>query len=95
LREVQRDFEKYRADIKEDIAQGILARYLPESMLIERSIQTDVQVQAALKLVRNNRQFNTLLAKGNTEEQQLQSSSTLNSAMAATEEQGALLKVNW
>jgi carboxyl-terminal processing protease len=95
LREVQRDFEKYRADIKEDIAQGILARYLPESMLIERSIQTDVQVQAALKLVRNNRQFNTLLAKGSTEEQQLQSSSTLNSAMAATEEQGALLKVNW
>lgn len=95
LREVQRDFEKYRADIKEDIAQGILARYLPESMLIERSIQTDVQVQAALKLVRNNRQFNTLLAKGSAEEQQLQSSSSLNSAMAATEEQGALLKVNW
>jgi carboxyl-terminal processing protease len=96
VREVQRDFEKYRTDIKEDIAQGILARYLPESMLIERSIQTDKQVLAAVKLVRNDRQFDTLLAKGSSaEQQQLQASSTLNAASAKEDEKGALLKMKW
>lgn len=95
IREVQRDFERYRTDIKEDIAQGILARYLPESMLIERSLQTDTQVQAALKLVRNNRQFDTLLAKGSTTEQQLQGSSSLTAASTEGDENGARLKVNW
>lgn len=95
VREVQRDFEKYRKDIKEDIAQGILARYLPESMLIDRSIQTDTQVLAALKLVRNNGQFDTLLAKGSSADQQIQGSSTLNAASAKGDEKGASLKVKW
>lgn len=96
IREVQRDFDKYRGDIKEDIAQSILARYLPESMLIERSIKTDKQVQAAVKLVRNERQFDTLLAKGSDREQ-LPSSSSLTAAAAANaaDEKGARLKVNW
>ena len=66
VRDLQHDFEKYRKDIKEDIAQSILARYLPESMLIERGIESDVQVIAALKLVGNKNAFDKLLAKGNS-----------------------------
>jgi C-terminal peptidase prc len=95
VREVQRDFERYSRDIKEDIAQGILSRYLPESMLIERSIQTDVQVQAALKLVRNDRQFSTLLARGSTAEQQQLASSSISSASRDADGKGALVKLNW
>jgi len=64
IKDIERDFDRYSAVIKEDISQSILARYLPESMLIERGIKTDKQVQAAVKLVSNSKQFETLLAKG-------------------------------
>ena len=64
VRDIQRDFEKYRKDIKEDIAQTILARYLPESMLIERSVKNDVQVSAAIKLLTaDGSKFDNLLAR--------------------------------
>jgi hypothetical protein len=58
---MQKDFDRYRNDISEDISQNILARYLPESMLIERSIEGDRQVAAAVKLVTSNK-FDRLLA---------------------------------
>ena len=64
VKDIQRDFDKYSADIKEDISQSILARYLPESMLIQRGLRTDKQVQAAIKLVSNGNQFDALLARG-------------------------------
>jgi len=65
LREVQKDFEKYRSDIKEDISQSILARYVPESMLIERGVKTDKQVKAAVKLLsnRNSQKYEKLLSR--------------------------------
>jgi len=63
VRDVQRDFDKYRKDIKEDIAQAILARYLPESMLIERSVKSDIQVTSAAKLLANKKNFDTVLAR--------------------------------
>jgi len=66
VREVQKDFEKYRSDIKEDISQNILARYLPESMLIQRGVQSDKQILAAMKLLTNQNKFDTLLAKGSS-----------------------------
>ena len=61
--EMERDFDKYKTDIKEDIGQNILARYLPESMLIERGMKTDKQVIATLKLLDDKAQFNKLLAR--------------------------------
>ena len=69
VREVQKDFEKYRSDIKEDISQSILARYLPESMLIERGVASDVQVQATVKLLTSGSKYEKLLAKGSRSEQ--------------------------
>eukprot|EP00522_Entomoneis_paludosa_P009693 CAMPEP_0172450700 /NCGR_PEP_ID=MMETSP1065-20121228/8946_1 /TAXON_ID=265537 /ORGANISM="Amphiprora paludosa, Strain CCMP125" /LENGTH=888 /DNA_ID=CAMNT_0013202515 /DNA_START=438 /DNA_END=3104 /DNA_ORIENTATION=- len=63
IRDVQRDFEKYRKDIKEDISQSILARYLPESMLIERGIKSDAQVAAAVKLMTAPNRFDKVLAR--------------------------------
>merc|ERR1712038_260383 len=53
MSEMRKDFDKYKTDIKEDLSTGILSRYLPESMLIERSIKNDVQVAAAANLVGN------------------------------------------
>ena len=93
VREVIKDFDKYRADIKEDLATGILARYVPESMLIERSIQTDNQVQAALKLVRNVKQFDRLLARGS--DGPIIGSSTLDMASASDETAEGKLRLNW
>jgi len=68
IRDIQSDFEKYRNDIKEDISQNILARYLPESMLIERGVQKDAQVEAAVKLLSQRSAFDKLLAKGSAME---------------------------
>lgn len=65
MSEMTKDFNKYRKDIKEDLSVGILSRYLPESMIIERSIKTDVQVAAAANLVSNEGKFNDLLAREN------------------------------
>ena len=93
VREVIKDFDKYRADIKEDLATGILARYVPESMLIERSIQTDTQVQAAVKLVRNGKQFDRLLARGSNEPRI--GSSTLDMASTSHESKDGKIRVIW
>ena len=68
VRDIQHDFEKYRNDIKEDISQNILARYLPESMLIERGVQNDAQVKAAVQLLSQRSTFDNLLSKGSTTE---------------------------
>jgi carboxyl-terminal processing protease len=65
IREVEKDFDKYRNDIKEDISQNILARYLPESMLIERGVRNDPQVQATVKLLKSqSSKFEKILARG-------------------------------
>ena len=94
--EIKRDFEKYKTDIKEDISTGILSRYLPESMLIERSIKTDVQVDAAVDLVRDESKFNSLLAR---DESSVGSSSTSKLAKQSEtrvdEESGSKLSFRW
>ena len=99
VREVQKDFDKYKADIKEDLQQSILARYLPESMLIEQGLKTDHQVQAAIKLVRNSRQFDGLLAKGSAAEKRIDSiAGSLNTASTSKstgEDAGVRLNVKW
>jgi len=63
MQDMTKDFDKYKTDIKEDVATGILSRYLPESMLINRSIQTDKQVLGAMKIIGNQNQFNKILAR--------------------------------
>lgn len=83
VQEVKNDFEKYRSDIKDDISLSILSRYLPESMLIERSVKTDTQVQAAAKLLASGSKFDRLLAEGSSNERTV-TAATLNMANAAT-----------
>jgi carboxyl-terminal processing protease len=68
VRDIQNDFEKHRTELKEDISQSILARYVPESMLIERGIRRDPQVEAAVKLISSRNTFDKLLAKGSIAE---------------------------
>lgn len=96
IQEVKNDFEKYRIDIKEDISQSILSRYLPESMLIERGIKTDRQVQAAVKLLATGNKFENLLAKGSSVER-LDTAATLNMASAddAGNEVGVRARIKW
>ena len=68
VKESKNDFEKYKKEIKEDIATSILSRYIPESMLMKRSLKTDDQVQEAIKLLANDKSFSKILAKGSTNE---------------------------
>ena len=68
IRDIKNDFDKYRNDLKEDISQSILARYVPESMLIERGVKRDPQVAAAVELVSQRGTFDKLLAKGSVSE---------------------------
>ncbi|KAG7354250.1 carboxyl-terminal protease [Nitzschia inconspicua] len=68
VKDIKSDFEKYKKDIKEDIATSILARYLPESLIMERGLKTDTQVQEAVKLLSNNKSFEKILARGSTNE---------------------------
>ena len=75
MKEIKRDFEKYKKDIKEDIATSILSRYIPESMIMERGLKTDTQVQAAIKLLGNDQSFSKILAKGSKNEQSFASQS--------------------
>jgi carboxyl-terminal processing protease len=69
LREVEKDFDKYKKDIKEDIGNSILSRYVPESMLIKRSVDGDRQVLEATKLLNNQNEFNKLLARSELQDQ--------------------------
>lgn len=96
VREVMKDFDKYRSDIKEDISQSILARYVPESMLIARGVKKDVQVNAAVKLLTNGNKFEKLLAKGSSNEGV--SGNSLNVAASKNVDagkEGASLNVQW
>lgn len=93
LREVQKDFEKYKSDIKEDLQQNILARYLPESILIAEGLKTDKQVAAAVKLVSNTRQFDTLLAKGSAS--RMDGVGSLNTANNKPVDAGVRLNIKW
>mmetsp|Transcript_3013 Transcript_3013/g.4147 ORF Transcript_3013/g.4147 Transcript_3013/m.4147 type:complete len:816 (-) Transcript_3013:88-2535(-) len=63
VKEMFRDFEKHSKDIKEDIGNAILDRYLPDSMLLSRSLKTDIQMNAAIKLLKDENKFNSLLAR--------------------------------
>lgn len=94
MSDMKKDFDKYKKDIKEDISNGILSRYLPESMLLERSMKTDVQVTAAAKLVRDDTKFNSLLARDNaptTTKYQVANSDENNS----DNDSGAKLSFKW
>jgi len=93
VREVLRDFQMYRADIKEDISQAILARHLPQSKLIKRSIQTDKQVLATLKLIKNDQRFCSLLAKGSVVEPKVGDSNVLNPAINS--DTTSAFRFNW
>jgi hypothetical protein len=98
VREVKNDFEKYKTDIREDIANAILARYLPESMLLERGLKNDQQVNAAVKLLSNKNSFEKVLAKGSLDERS-GATSSLSVANAGGEDKnndnGAYMKVEW
>ena len=96
VREVQKDFDRYKMDIKEDIANSILARYLPESMLLERGLKNDHQVQEAVKLVKSKTNFDKVLAKGSVDER-LDGGGRMNFASNDMdgEGSGAFVKVDW
>lgn len=63
IAETKKDFTTYRNEVVEDLEQNILARYLPESMLIERGLKSDVQVEETAKMLKNGKQFDTLLSR--------------------------------
>lgn len=93
MRDIQSDFDKYKSDIKEDVGQSILARYLPESMLIERGVKSDRQVKEAVKLITSGgNKFDTLLAR-NVNPMDPGDSSIRTASSAEEDGAGASLKV--
>ena len=65
IKDVKKDFKNYKSEIIEDLEQNILARYLPDSMLIEHGLLTDVQVQETAKMLKDGKEFDKLLARDN------------------------------
>lgn len=65
IKDVKKDFKSYKSEIIEDLEQSILARYLPDSMLIEHGLQSDVQVQETAKMLKDGNEFDRLLARDN------------------------------
>lgn len=49
--------------IIEDLEQTILARYLPDSMLIERGLKFDVQVAKTAKMLKDGKEFDKILSR--------------------------------
>lgn len=99
VHDVQSDFERYRQEIKEDLSQTILSRYLPESMLLERGVKKDPQVQAAVKLLGSRNNFDKILAKGNSKDRG-EAETTLNIAVnnesnKKEEQQGFRTSIKW
>uniref|UniRef100_A0A7S1YXK9 PDZ domain-containing protein n=1 Tax=Ditylum brightwellii TaxID=49249 RepID=A0A7S1YXK9_9STRA len=82
IRDIQKDFDKYESDIKEDIGQNILARYLPERMLIQRGVKSDKQVNAALDLIKDGEKFDKILARTGNVREGIVGGSTFNTAAA-------------
>lgn len=78
VKEVKKDFEKYKKDIKEDIATSILSRYIPESMIMNRGLKTDTQVQAAINLLGNDQSFSRILARGSDKDRSMPSQQASN-----------------
>merc|ERR1712194_554680 len=53
IKDVKRDFSTYKAEIIQDIEQNILARYLPDSMLIKRGLRSDDQVAKTAEMLKD------------------------------------------
>jgi carboxyl-terminal processing protease len=102
VKEIKSDFERYKKDIKEDLAASILARYLPESLIMERGLKTDRQVQAAIRLLSNEKSFDKILAKGSSNERLMGGTNGANTLAVASSDldadpsrSGASLSVEW
>jgi len=63
IKDVKKDFITSKTEIIEDIEQTILARYLPNSMLIERGLKSDVQVAETAKMLKDGREFDKILPR--------------------------------
>ena len=50
VKELLNDFDLYKSNLKEDIGNVILARFLPESMILERSLDSDKMVEESVRL---------------------------------------------
>ena len=63
IADTKKDFTTYKSEIKEDLEQNILARYLPDSMLIERGLKQDKQVVETAKFLKDGKEFSKILAR--------------------------------
>jgi carboxyl-terminal processing protease len=63
IKDVKKDFSTYKNEIIEDLEQNILARYLPDSMLIERGLRSDEQVAGTALMLKDGKMFDKVLAR--------------------------------
>lgn len=67
IKDVKKDFSTYKEEIIEDLEQNILARYLPDSMLIERGLKKDIQVAETAKMLKDGKEYDRILARDGAE----------------------------
>ena len=84
IKDVKKDFTTYKDEIKEDLEQNILARYLPDSLLIERGLKKDVQVKETAKMLKNGKEFDKMLARDTSIEEKKTPSSSLGQGYQTT-----------
>merc|ERR1719491_1035942 len=63
IKDVKKDFSTYKTEIIEDMEQNILARYLPDSMLIERGLKSDVQATETARFLKDGKEFDKILPR--------------------------------
>ena len=100
IKDVKQDFTKYKKEIIDDLEQTILSRYLPDSMVIARGLKNDVQVAETAKLLKNDKEYNRLLARDKNvvaiEKSEVEDTKTDSLASTSTPSQGLqTLQTQW
>lgn len=59
----ERDLEKFKAEINDLLSNEIVSRYYYQKGRAEQAFQVDLDVQRAIEVLKNSKQYNTILGK--------------------------------
>lgn len=59
----ERDLEKFKAEINDLLSNEIVSRYYYQKGRAEQAFQVDLDVQKAIEVLKNSKQYNTILGK--------------------------------
>ena len=59
----ERDLEKFKPEINDLLSNEIVSRYYYQKGRAQQAFQADLDVQKAIEILRNSKQYNTILGK--------------------------------